>query len=525
MIAFVDQDAIWIRPIGSFDARRVEGSEHGTAPFWSPDGQWLGFGRGRDLVKVPTSGGRPTVITRAQTNFSIVGGTQWSEDDRIFFATGDSAVFEVSANGGEPREYVPIEPPDDDDFHEITLLPDGKSIVCTVHSRTRPWYLAVFDGQHRKELIAFDNHSLMAPTYSPTGHILFHRFGEEDSVWAVPFSTDTLETTGAPFLVSMDDGHPHVNAGGTLAMTRRVVGLYGGDLIALALDRDPQEVLTGLEGQYFDPAYSPDGSAIAIAGFVEGAVDLWVCDLEFGSRTRLTFDDSTNELLPRWSPDGREIAYAQTSGSTFERAGPSDTIHFIAADGSGQTRTPIEGGYPSFNADWSAVAFTRLGEATGRDVWMQTLDGESEPVAILNTPAMEEQPALSPDGRFLAYGSDESGQQKVYLTRFPSGQGKWQVLPDLSIMPVWSSDSSKLYFCGPAINLIEVEVSREGRIMIGQPREVTPGPITGVNPLSGFSISPTDGTVLAIRTKGKDDPPAIGVIENWYEEFRDRAGR
>ena len=224
MIAYLDLGRVWIRHLDSFDSREVADSEHGEIPFWSPDSAWLGFGRGAELVKVPAKGGRPTMITRAQSNFSVVGGAQWSQDDRIFFTTGNAGIYEVAANGGEPRLYVPREPPDDDDFHELALLPDGKTLVFTVHSRTRPWYLAVSDGTNRRELISFDHHGIMTPAYSPTGHILFHRFGEEHSVWAVPFSTETMQTVGPPFIVSMDDGNsarePERHAGDDAAHRR-----------------------------------------------------------------------------------------------------------------------------------------------------------------------------------------------------------------------------------------------------------------------------------------------------------------
>ena len=522
MIAYLDQDHIWVRHLDSFDAREVEGSEHGDAPFWSPDSTWLGFARGTDLVKVPVAGGRPTVITRAQSSFSIVGSAQWSKEDRIFFATGDGGIYGVSAHGGEPILYVPVEPPDDDDFHELTLLPDVKTIVFTVHSRTRPWYLAVYDGTQRKELVSFDDYGVMTPAYSRTGHILFHRFGEDHSVWAVPISDDGLETTGSVFLVSMDDGDPSVSENGTLVMTRRVIGFEGGELVKVDIRSGDVSVLAHPAGQYYDPVLSSDGSTVAVAGFALGAVDIWLADLEQGTRTRLTYDKSANEVLPRWSPDEKVIAYARTTGSTFERFGPEDSIHFVATDGSGETRDPIAGGYPTFDSEWNFVVFTRIGDETGRDLYTLALDGLAEPTPILNSLAMEEQPALSPDGNFLAYVSDESGQQEVYVTRFPSGEGKWQISTEIGFFPAWSLDGNRLYFTGTDVNVLEVEFNRGDRIMIGPPRTVVDGPAMSINPYSGYSFSPDGQSLIMIRPKGKPEPPAIGVIRNWFEEFRER---
>ena len=216
------------------------------------------------------------------------------------------------------------------------------------------------------------------------------------------------------------------------------------------------------------------------------------------------------------------IACARTTGSTFERVGPDDSIHFLAIDGSGETRDPIEGGWPTFDNEWRFVVLTRLGEETGLDLYSLSLDGSSEPTPILNSSATEEHPALSPDGEFLAYTSDESGRQEVYVTRFPSGEGKWQISTGSGSLPVWSGDGKRLYFAGEAANVLEVEFSREGRIMIGQPRTVMDGPALGINPYSGFSFAPDDQSLLMIRPKGKSEPPAIGVVNiGPYETTRE----
>jgi Tol biopolymer transport system component len=320
----------------------------------------------------------------------------------------------------------------------------------------------------------------------------------------------------------MDDGNPHVSHNGTLVMTRRIVGIEGGELIKFMPASGEMNVLAQPAGQYYDPTLSPDGSTLAVAGFDLGAVDIWLIDFESHKHTRLTFDESTIEVLPRWSPDGKVIAYAKTTGSTFERVGPDDSIHFVAIDGSGETRDPIEGGWPTFDGQWRFVVFTRLVKGAGLDLYKLRLDGSSEPTPLLGSPATEEHPALSPDGEFLAYVSDESGQQEVYVTRFPSGEGKWQVSTGLGSFPVWSRDGKRLYFANSTVNVFEVEFSREGRIMIGQPRVVMDGPTLGINPYSGFSFSPDDQSLLMIRPKGKSEPPAIGVVKNWFEEFRNR---
>jgi len=523
MVAFVDLDRVWIRRLDSFDARAVEDSEHGVIPFWSPDSRWLGFGRGNELVKVSASGGRPVVITEASGDFSLVGGAAWSRDNRVFFSTGDTGILEVSADGGVPRIYVPCDLPDDDDFHELALLPDGRSVVFSVHSRSRAWYLAASNGTQRKMVLAFDNYHLSAPAYSPTGHILFSRFANEQAVWAVPFSVERLEATGDPFPVTSGDGDPSVSDTGVLALTKRIIGYQGGVLVRVDIASGEVAPFFSPGGVYYDPALSPDGTTLALAGFDLNATDIWLLGIQQGTRTRLTFDDSTNEILPQWSPDGGQIAFAKTTGSTFERIGPDDSIHFVATDGSGETRGPIPGGYPAFDRQWTHVAFVRTNAETGRDIYYQTLDGAGEARPIVQGPAFDEHPALSPDGRWLAYTSNESGVQQVYLKRFPSAQGKWQVSTEHGVFPVWSPDGTRLYFVGPQVSLFAVEIITEPRVMLGNPELVVRGPELGIDPYVGFTFT-NDGQRLVVVQSGKGSgAPAIGVIENWFEEFKDRS--
>ncbi len=521
MIAYVDRDRVWLRRLDSFDAREVADSAQGLIPFWSPDSQWLGFAREDKLLKVPISGGRPTAITKAPGAFSPVGGAAWSRNGRIYFSTGDTGILEVSADGGEPRMVVAPELEDDDDFHELALLPNGEGVVFSVHSRSRPWYLAAWDGKQRKVVLQLEQH-IRAPAYSPTGHILFQRFANDQSVWALPFSVDRVEATGSPFLVAADDGDPSISDTGVLAIARRTGGLEGGELVSVNLASGKLEPLLDPGGVYYDPAFSPDGTTIALAGFNLNAVDLWLMDLRQGTRTRLTFDEGTNEILPTWSPGGTEIAFAQTGASTFERIAADDTIRFISTDGSGETREPIPGGYATFDRNWDYIAFVHIEAETGRDIHFMALDGSAEARPLLQTKASEEHPALSPDGRWLAYTSDESGSEHVYLTRFPGGQGKWQVSTQLGIFPEWSADGSRLYYLGPAANVHEVQVTTEPRVMLTQPREVIDGSVLGINAYLGFTVSPDGQSLIAIRTGRGEGTAAIGVIENWFAEFKDR---
>jgi Tol biopolymer transport system component len=236
----------------------------------------------------------------------------------------------------------------------------------------------------------------------------------------------------------------------------------------------------------------------------------------------MTFDETKNELLPRWSPDGSEIAFAKTTASGFERIAADDTIHFAAVDGSGETRTPIDGAYPSFDAEWKYIAFVRTSESTGRDIYFMPMDGNVEARRILDGPYFEEHPSLSPDGRWLVYTSNETGAQRIYLTRFPSGQGKWQVSGQEGAFPRWSPDGTRIYFVGPEVGIYEVELVSEPRVMLTPPRRVVDGPKQGIDPFVGMEFTADGKSIIVVRSPGGDRPATIGVIENWYEEFEAR---
>lgn len=468
------------------------------------------------------TGGRPTVITEAPGTFSMVAGGAWSTSGRIFFSTGDTGILVVSAKGGVAEMYVAADLPDDDDFHELTLLPDNKTVVFTVHSREEVWHLDCFDGKERKRVFSFDDHFATAPAYSASGHILVQRIGGDSSVWAIPFDANRLETTGAPFRVADGDGDPTVSDTGTLALTRSIVAYFGGELVKIDLASDEVQPLASPGGVYHDHAISPDETALAVSGFDMNSKDIWILDVEGGSRMRLTYDDTKNELLPRWSPDGREIAFAKTTASAFERIAAEDTIHFSAVDGSGETRTPIDGSYPSFDAEWKYVAFVRTSESSGRDIYFMPMDGNAEARKLLGGPYIEEHPALSPDGRWLVYTSYESGTEGVYLTRFPSGQGKWQVSSQDGAFPRWSPDGTRIYFVGPEVGIYEVQLSSQPRVKLTTPRLVVDGPKLGIDPYVGLDFSADGKSLIVVKQRGGDRPATIGVIENWFKEFKGR---
>ncbi len=254
-----------------------------------------------------------------------------------------------------------------------------------------------------------------------------------------------------------------------------------------------------------------------------GTWDIWVHDLTRSTKARLTFDDQT-QANPVWSPSGREIVYRHT-------ARPSRIMRQVA-DGTGEPEVLVESANqlhaPNWSRDGRYLIYDEVNPETQSDIRYIELgtDGNvGEPVTFLDSPAGEGSPKLSPDGRFLAYASNESGRSEIYVRRFPGGNGKRQVSVTGGQGPRWSRDGSELYY-GESGTLMAVSVSTESAFTLGQPQplfEASGGGIAGGG--SGFYDVSADGQrflTIAPVEDAEAPPPKIRIVQNWYEEFRDR---
>jgi Tol biopolymer transport system component len=271
------------------------------------------------------------------------------------------------------------------------------------------------------------------------------------------------------------------------------------------------------------PALSPDGQRVAVRSNESGNNDIWVHDLIRSTKTRLTFEDR-GEAHPAWSPSGQEIAYRQ--GRRLMRK---------AADGTGAAIVLVESESDLFGPSWSHdgryLVYSENNSETQRDIRYVELgtDGEaSEPVAFLSTPANERFPKLSPDGRCLTYQSDESGGTEIYVQSFPDGASKWQVSVNGGDQISWSGDGSELFYA-EGLTLMAVSVSTKQGFTLGQPQMLFASPdlvmVSGGGRSYDVSADNQRFVMTAPIQEGDDGevaPPSIRVVENWYEEFRDR---
>ena len=493
---------LYVRPMDQLQATALQGTEGAQKPFFSPDGEWVGFFVPGELKKVSLSGGAPLALCEVRGRPTASWGTS-----SIVFSSRNG-LFRVSSGGGTPE---PIATDDSDGwvlFPEI--LPNGRAVLYTTWPNSNI-AVASLDTGERQILTAGT-----AARYLPTGHIVFTR---GSSILAAPFDLERLEMVSSPVPVLDVD---------VIALSQFQVSV--GALVYVEgseLTRDAKLVLVDREGveqtfvnalRYFQaPRLSPDGERLAV-NIIAETTDIWIIERVRGTLTRLTFGEA--EGRPVWSPEGNRVLFA--SGRAGERK-----VFSRSADGSGDATQLTTGTYrvpTSISSDGKTLVFRQNSEETGLDIGTVRLDADrdAEPQMLLQTPFNEHSGMLSPDDRWLAYVSDDSGQEEVYVTPFPGPGGHQLISTDGGSEPVWSRDGQELYYRNGEA-LMAVSIKTEPAFNAGQPTLLFEGPYRlgvdpGGNPGSNYDVTP-DGRFLMIRGDESSGATQIHVVLNWVEEL------
>ncbi len=524
---------------GSTEITPIPGTEQGRDVVYSPDGQWIAYGVGTELFKRPVVGGAPVRLAEDAASGTL--GLAWLDDGTILYERSqpdDSRLFaivQIPEDGGEARVVFW---PEEDPISPIWVigLPGGRGALVSACSPA-----GVNCGASDASLFVVDLRDLSSELileqvprawYTPTGHIVYVR--DDGAVFAVPFDLGSLELAGSsvPLFegVRLSGGRPdmRIASDGTLLYVEGESGPGGlTSSLLVAVNRDGQERPLRVEAQpYFYPRISPDGGRLAAAVLDGGDTDLWVFDLDRGSRSRITFGGN-NRYFPVWTPTGDRLTFAD--GATP----PSNAIQIAPADGDGETEALLEREGLQFPTSWSRdgslLAYhERLPPDTQRDIWVLPMDGD--PVPFLVTPFQEHAPSFSPDGRWLAYVSDESGQDEVYVQPYPGPGPQFTVSTSGGREPIWSPDGSELFY-RTETELMAVDV------VLGETfRAETPQPLfddtyrrdnTGAFSTPNYDIMP-DGQsfVMVSSVLGNADleevgeGPAVILVTNFFEELR-----
>ncbi len=531
----------------------------------SPNGQWIGYESQSDrkMKKIAVTGGAPVIL--CDTGLRVLGAS-WSRDETIVYSQLPDGVMRVSANGGtpEPLMKVDLASIQEGGFPAFPrILPDGKTLLYTSVIQLSPLKAKIMlqslaSGEHR-ELFEGIN-----AEYISTGHLVYGLGAADDAdLFAVPFNLDALEVTGSP--VSLIEGitERRVSQSGTLAyISRAAAATEAGSNTESTSAAGPERTLwwvdrSGREERiqapsrgYAYPKISPDGKKIALTATVKANTDIWILDLVRGTLPRLTFHEGA-DYQPVWTPDGQQIAYSCMGQDAILRGGISG-IFWKAADGTGESEflasTPGKFLFPySWTEDGKILIAGDIGlDVQTFDVGMLSMEEDRSYTPLLKEDYRETQPQLSPDGRWLAYSSDESGEGQVYVRPFPdvAKGGRWQVSTNGGNSPRWSPDGSELYYLiGGEIAeaVMAVEVETEPTFNPGKPKVLFRGNYLGTLPSNGtpydihpdgkrflmmkeFSTTAEESTTeKAANVESKTaEPLKINIVVNWFEELKSR---
>jgi serine/threonine protein kinase len=523
-IAYVSNHRLWIRDLDRLEPREVPNTEDASHPFWSPDGAYVGYVIGKKMWKVSNAGAGSTAITDLPDVFSGAGGASWRADGAIIFTTGGSGLMQVAAQGGDPTPLLKVEA-DEGDFHDASLLPDGRGVLFTVHRSIQGVdTIALFDGKSRKNLLQLDGQRIGHPVYSRTGHILFERRLTNPGIWALPFALSRLEVTGEPFLVVLGAAAPKVADDGTLVFgygevsaPTRLVWMDRAGKIVNNIQPEP------LPFQLPSLRLSPDGKQLVQATRESGKTDYWVVNLARGSRTRLTFDNSARTWFCGWTPDGRQVLYSSGVATGVYK------VMLKSADGSGDARELLSGLDASFSRDGKFIIYAapeQVQRLQGWDLWYVPTEPGAKPLPFLITPKDQRSAEFSPDGNYVAYASDESGRYEVYVKPFPSGEGKSQVSIAGGAVPRWSRRGDELFFAS-GNDIMAVHVQTKPSLVLGQPQKLfSRRPVRSDRPeglYDAYDVS-ADGQrfVMLQSDEQQTTSQKLIVVQNWFAEFRER---
>jgi eukaryotic-like serine/threonine-protein kinase len=515
---------LYVRALDQLTATPLQGTEGAVYPFFSPDGRWVAFIAARKLKRVALSGGAPVSICDMTLDMR---GASWGPDGTILFTpTMAGGVWRVSSAGGTPQAVTTPDVARREKTHRWPeMLPGGKAALVTVGSAD----ISSFDDARIEVLLLGTGERRLLveggtyARYVPTGHVVYARAG---SLLAVPFDLDTLTVTGAPILVVRD-----VTTAPQYGSAAFGVAHDGSLLYAAGEEWVPRNRLVWVDRSgkmqpatedrraVFFVRLSPDEKLLAAA--VDSAMnEEWIYDLVRGTSRRLPSGWDNWEAI--WTRDGRQLTFSSSRG------GGPDSLFLQAADGSGEAERLTTAEHVQLAGSWSpnghVLAFTEVDPATGFDIWVLVREPDAKPKVFLRTHFNEWSPQFSPDGRWLAYVSDESRHVEIYVQPFPGPGTRFQVSIGGGEDPVWARDG--IYYRRGA-DLMVAGVTTTAGFSAGQPRLLFRVP--PVSKLAGlfapwlgsFDVAP-DGRRFVMIVPDESRPPAteLTLVQNWFAELK-----
>jgi Tol biopolymer transport system component len=511
---------LWLRPVGSVDARPLAGTDDGTFPFWSPDSRYIAFFAEGKLKKVAVAGGPPVVLCAALAGR---GGT-WNRDNVILFSASTTEPLQrVSGAGGIPQPASALDTTYGESSHRFpSFLPDGRHFIfsaivgtCCPAAKDGRIRVGALDSTDTAVLLEGDSSAM----YS-RGHLLFHRLG---TLMAAPFDVTARRLTADSFPVADQVASEGSRYGsfsasdtGTLVYARGIAR----PLSQLTwFDRAGKTTGTvGPPAPYISIALSPDERHVATAMATAAADirDIWTLDVANGTPARFTFEPGASNS-PIWSPDGRRIVFSANRGGR-----PS--LRVKRTDGSA-TEEPLftpddRGGGALAPSDWSAdgryVVYSRTqGVGGSSDIWALPVTGDGKNFPVAQTTATESNAVISPDGRWIAYQSTETAQPRIYVQPFPPTGGQFQVSTGGGYNPLWRRDGKELFFLSQDGRIMAAPVGTAGGFHAGAAVALFAAAVAALG-TGGRQIAVTnDGRFLVNVFQRESTTTPLTVVVNW----------
>ena len=509
-ITYVDapRGQLWVRDLNQENARIVPGATKVYQVFWSPDSKHVGYNSGRDLMRIPIDGG---VATRIVTLAGDFRRASWSADGRTVLYADTTGLHTAPASGGAATRLVQhphIEHP------SWLNMPDGRQAILyqavdETPSRHGIYVRAPGEAGHRR--LVLTNSGNPYPAYSPTGHIIFaDGQGESSPIWALPFSIRELRASGKPFRIAPAGSSPQVSASGTLVYS---------DVPSVRLQLTMHERGDGASRPLGPPqpqgwlALSPDGRQLAVLVRMENP-DIWIFDTSQGTRTQFT-SDPARETPGSWSPDGRELLYSSDRLGKF-------VVYAKSLEPGAEPKALVsmaeQPEAPRWSPDRRFLLYEVVSPKTRRDLVYRerSADGRlGDPVPFVSSPWDETLAQFSPDGKYVAYSSNKSGNAQIFVSDFPRASREWKISNTSGFVARWAPDCKELFY-DDGMRIYAVPVSTEGEFTFGKAETVLNRKSSG----RGFEVSP-DGLKIYTWDRTLDQAPlALHIVHHWFEEFR-----
>jgi Tol biopolymer transport system component len=512
-----DERGLYVRSLDSLEPKWLVGTDQATSPFFSPDGHWLGFQAGGALKKISLDGGAPQLI--AETPY--FAGAAWAPDNTIIYTpvfTG--GLWKTDADGGRPRRLTTPEVTKGEHAHLYPeVLPGGHAVLFTIWKGgpADECEIAVLSTETGEKHVLFQGgyHA----RYVSTGHILYERSG---NLMQIPFDLKRLRVSGRGTIAVegvLSDASEIVASfaishNGTLAYVPGTAHVPSRSLLWV----DPPaktEQLNDARRPYGSPRISPDQKLLAL-WMEEMTPNVWVYGLERGTLTKVTYGSDNHSVT--WSPDGKRFAFESGRSGVHH-------IYVQSADGTGTEEEITTGEYDQYVGDWSPdgrnILFTEFHPDTGADLWVVSTDRDHRVRPFLQTPFEEKEPVFSPDGRWVAYVSNSSGQNEVYVQEFARNSQRMQISSDGGEEPSWGRSGRELFYRKGG-KMMAVQVSTSPEFRVGKPAPLFGG-------LYSYSLMPNrdydvgkDGRFIMVKPDSTANSRQINVVFGWSEDLKGR---